>query len=400
MPSMFAFFKSLAGAKPHIAFQCHSESDIVFSDLLPMPDSTLLSIGNDRNKNSTIIELIDPIKHKKLREITLEDKYKFLCTFSDKQLLLYDDHAFSKKLFMFDYHTLNKEEFAGIKIDRSNWVEIGNKKFASFSLPNYKNEALAFQIVTHDFNTNEFNQPASLPLPKDKERGYGMSGGELIKLANGQFACQLLGHNTNYFKVFVFDKTDDAKYPFKLAHILEPSRENSHESLASGHFVGLPNGDILTYHASGQNFEVWHDGECIDYWSWGSTHQSYAQNNKDYIQCNDKTFNHGFWTNKILPMPDNEHLLCLVFGVKLFLFNMATGTMNAVKLGNIKPYDIDVFPNGQVIVRGNQGSQAHAHQLFFVDLPEMQPYAKKFEEMTSAVTCEDEYKAEHAFGLT
>ncbi|KTD43381.1 hypothetical protein [Legionella quateirensis] len=215
----------------------------------------------------------------------------------------------------------------------------------------------AFHIVMHDLQSMIFDSIVSVPIPMDHP-SYQV--GPLVKLANGHFACSVTGDNSDYFKVILFKKISNEHLDFRVIGVINPTKQHNNSSSSLSAFVGLPDGNVLTYHASGLDFQIWKGTECIERWSWRD------------IQCSDKLFTNGFWTNGVFPLPDSEHLVILASHVNLFLFNMRLKTMKIVQLQGYYPQQIEVCTNGQVIIRATQDLKKYV--LLLVDFKEILEY--------------------------
>ncbi|RAP37038.1 hypothetical protein B1207_06340 [Legionella quinlivanii] len=218
--------------------------------------------------------------------------------------------------------------------------------------------------MLHDIYCATEGRPVSAPIDVGADDGYFSN---LTKLATGQYIFKYSGYNCDDFKIFLLNKKEQANgaFQFELEGKIEPLKEHSIDSHGSGDFAALPNGDILTYHRSGRNFQVWQDTKCIKKWGWWLNEQI-------KLSCSDETYKKGFWTRKMIPLPDNEHVLVLVWGVKLFLFSLKTNLLTPVDIGNHYPYNVSVRTNGQVLV---QTSQDHTNNnLLLLEFKEMLAY--------------------------
>lgn len=300
-----------------------------------LSNGLLLYVGQLVDDNTAILTLFNPKTKAKVAERIMVSRMARVIPLDDDSFLLkteYDDklHILSAK---------NLETRENLQETISNFdtcCHISNNRFLSIHEEN-KTDATQLTLMNHDCRKKQFNQKVSFPVlikHKDTEISYT---GDLIKLDNGQIAFKVLGHNTEYFTVFVFDKKYDNE--FSLSHILRPKRYPSNGSCASGKVVALTNGRLLTYHSAGKHFQIWEGKNCVKEWSWSD----------EDIRCSVRLFSN--WTNDVAALPDGDHLL-VKMGVKLFLFNMATSQLQSVEIGKLEVFSFCIYPNGQTIING------------------------------------------------
>lgn len=375
---MLSFFKSNS-IKPNILFKKDLNTYIPYTKVYPLTNGYILSIGcdeNDINKARKFV-LLDPKTNKKIAE-NAAHPYEVVAFLSENKLLLsYED--FDKKVsskfgdgFRHHYDILNTDTLSwdnnsesdllkslnSIKDDKfyhaKDWLPLGNKKFVAVLKRRFEHKEDEFRLVIHDLKNRVFNQPASLSLPIDCKAACGNSDPffmrvKLIQLANGQLACKVKGHNTDYFKIFLFDRDPKVENQFVLTGTIHPTQEKFDRSEPEGEFVALPNGNILTYLPSGRSFQVWHGTECIDHWRWVSKRNA-KSNSKEDIPCSDIDYDKGFWSNKVYAMPDCKHLLILSRENKCYLFNMETRKLKPIDLGKLKPFKAKVTSDGKALI--------------------------------------------------
>lgn len=375
---MYAFFQRLIKQAPKADISLYGDckSYIAASSTYRLSNGLILSIGKYKpnskdKKNQTEVILFDVHAKTKIAEAILPENYTVFSNLFDNKLLLCSED--NKHIDVFDCNTLKiVGSVAGNFNDYDRWLSLGDQRFVSVEHPHYGNKNAPFRLIIQDLATKTFNQPASLPLPINEQDAVCMGDRSYInvdhlsQLTNGQFACLVRGHNTGYFSVILFDRTPGAEYEFQIAGVIKPAQESwglNDSSTPKVKYVGLPNGNILTYHLSGQDFQLWHGAECIDTWSWGKN-----------VKCDDKVFRQGFWTYQVVPLPDSENLL-INSRVKLFIFNTKSHEIQAVDLGKFEPEDVYMCPDGKAIVRAQEIRDTFAvnNTLLLVDFSKILP---------------------------
>lgn len=362
---MFSLFSRRANTnatKPSTLMQKTCQHDLI-SNMIHLPNGLMLSGGEVKaNNNKVNLELYDPIKKTKIASRQLESQGfpRFLCMSNEWTLIRCEDSGYQ---YVVNSSTLESDKKLEAELNKQklhfyDGAYVEAQQFAtlchldSTSDPTNLADRDKYVVMMHDLSTLKFNQPASniLTLPKDASSAGTGQMANFKSLSNGLFACQVVGHNTSCFQILVFKREQkEPGSPIQFTHIntLHPKTETSSQSRASGHFISLSDGKILTYHASGKHFQVWQaDGDgrqCVDEWSW----------HEKGVTCNDPIFERGFWTDKIVSLPDGKHLLFQVQNEKLFLFNMETRVVKPVELDRpeLRPWDIELGENGQVGVR-------------------------------------------------
>lgn len=321
-------------------------------------NQSLLFIDIVEDKKQTLLYLFDLDTNRTKRCKSLDKPYGFIGRLSNNHLIL-------KNLNSDDLLILDTVNFEIANQFNRQWCIYpqlhGLAEFKAITAVKTENtmneEEGAVHIVMHDLQSMIFDNIVSDPIAM--EHSYYQVG-PLVKLANGHFACSVTGENTDYFKVILFKKIRNDPLDFRVIGVINPIKQNNNSSISLSAFVGLPDGKVLTYHASGLDFQVWKGTECIERWSWRD------------IQCSDNLFTNGFWTNGVFPLPDSEHLVILASHVNLFLFNMRLKTMKTVQLHGYYPQQIEVCTNGQVIVRATQDFKKYV--LLLVDFKEILEY--------------------------
>ncbi len=361
---MFSLFKSNT-IKPKVTFKGTCKSYPVASSTHHLSDGLLLSIGVYEHSNKTEVILFNPTTHQKIKEVELEKKYRAVTDLPDNKILLRLEsrmlcHPEYKKeqynLVILDCHSLEIVEWIETpdKCElRTGWLLLENQRFATLDHSNRDN---VFKILIHDLKTKIYNQPASSALQIDRSDNCAFA--ELRQLANGTFACRVLGSINGYFKVLLLERTPGAETEFNLTGTINPW-ERLAGSTPSGDFVELLNGDILTYHSSSVNFEIWRGTERVDHW---------------HIKSYGK-----FLTSKVFPMPDGEHILISSGLSELLLFNMKTRHLQKVNLNGFIPYEVSISPEDQVVIRAGRydSDDEQYHTLLVADF-------KKFLTQTKA----------------
>ncbi len=409
----FNFFRHVENDKPSILMQQPLQSDAV-SNLMTLPNGLILSGGTLRELNDPVnLVLYDPINKTQVASRRLEScgYPRFICM-SNEWILIkcdYSDYQYVVNASTLQSDKTLEAELNIHKLDFYNGVYLGKQQFATLSCADKDNRfGGPYVIMVHDLSTMTFNQPASsiLTVPEEASAAGIGSIGAFKELPNGLFACQVYGHNTSCFQVLLFKR--DPGSPIRFTHIdtLYPEVQRSSSSAASGHFVGLSDGRILTYHESGNHFQIWQDGKCVDQWSWHND-----------VTCDDATFKNGFWTHNVIPLPDGEHLIIHPLGEKLFLFNIKNRVMKPVDLEDLalRAWNVKVCPNGQVALimsdKQNQSKFLHidlkemihyrqevTNQLDSVGLyPDVNKLVTSYISNTSSITTEEEKPATKSF---
>lgn len=373
---MFSWlFGSASRNKPSILMQQTCQHDLA-STMMQLPNGLILSGGKIEKDNQIVnLELYDPINKTLVANRRLESRGhpRFLCMSKEWVLIKCE---YSSYQYVVNSLTLQSDkkleaELNTQKLDFYDGVYLGGQQFATLS--EYSQDT--YVIMIHDLSTMKFNQPASAILTFSKEASAGGHMLDFKKLPNGLFACRVKERNTSSFQVLLFKREPGATFEFTQIKALHPKTERSSSGSASGSFIGLSDGRILTYHSSGKHFQIWQtDGQCVDEWSF----------HKD-VTCNDETFKRGLWINDVASLPDGKHLLIQVLGEKLFLFNMKTRLIKPVDFGKLEltPWDMEVCSNGQVAVR-----MTHKHKdtrLVYIDLKEMMAYRQEVTEQLYSV---------------
>lgn len=325
-----------------------------------LSNGLLLSIEGFHDDRITALTLFDPKTTTKVGERLIATDFARMIPLDDECFLLkteYDDklHILSAK---------NLETREDLQETISNFdtgCPISNNRFLSIHEQTKTNIQLT--LMSHDCETKQFNQEVSSPVLIKREVTVSPCAGDLIKLDNGQIAFKVLGHNTDYFTVFVFDKKVDG-YEFSLSHSIHPKTSRRFGSCASGNIAALTKGRLLTYHDSGKHFQLWEGKNCVKEWNWIT---------KD-TRCEDILF-------KVAALPDGDHLLVLT-RFKLFLFNMETVQIQTVNIGTLDIWSFCIYPNGQTIISAtNQGYSKNI--LLAIDFASVADYRKSVRTLVS-----------------
>jgi hypothetical protein len=350
-----------------VKFQFKCDHGLI-GDMYYLTNGFIISIGEAPGGNKTKILLFDPVEKKCIAEkildslqptIILLNQDSFLVKFSDKK---------SCVLSSVSLDILEENRSA-----HSYYTEcaLGNGRYAHVvdDDPNVRGPEGKKIIKTNSFQSL-LSIKASLPIVLEDDRPTTTSyASNLTLLANGKYVFKVLGHNSSYFKLFLLERDMQAtEIEFKQLGIIAPRRARSSDSTASGSFVPLPDGRLLTYHLTGNHFQVWEGTTCVDRWNWDDVE----------IKCDDKSHKEGFLTRDVLSMPDGEHLL-IRSDKRIFLFNMKTRNMRAVDIGELTPWCTPLVNlNGEVVIRGQAKNKEV--MLLSIDLQEMKAYREQVTE--------------------
>lgn len=376
---MFSSFFGYANrTKPTIHMQqaCQKHS---LSNMLQLPNGFVLRAGSDEEENPIHLELYDPIKKIKVATCHLESTgfSRFVCMSREWVLTKCGDG----KLYVVNSSTLERNKeleniLAAQKFDFRSGIYLGEQQFVTL---NRKDSCTnTANIKAHNLSKMEFNQSVSTICCPRILLSYK-------DLFNGLFADKTYGDGSSYYQVRLFKREQGSAIRFIQIGTLKPKMEDAGFGPASGDFVGLPDGKILTYHESGNHFQVWQDnGKCLNEWSW----------HKD-IKCDDGIFKQGFLTCDVAPFPDGEHLLILAFThlpdciYKLFLFNMKTRMMKSVDFSLFSGFGLTQYSmgmtmltNGQVAVRMSHLRQGMC--VVCIDFTEMMDYRQGTTQLLSS----------------
>lgn len=213
------------------------------------------------------------------------------------------------------------------------FLPIGNQQFLSVSTRGEER-----YILRHDYQKREFNKVISTPIAIERSAyclgGYNYcSAGHLSQLSENKFALSVSGHNTGYYKIFLFEK-DPANDQLIQTGVITPTQLRPHtlsdSSSGYGAFTVLPGGRILTYSEGYPFIEIWEGTTKKDSWS-----------SKKFVRS-------------ITPLPDGEHILLLSDGVAIYLMNIITKKIETLDIGKFKPWDVTISSQGQAIVRATK----------------------------------------------
>ncbi|MHB1948702.1 MAG: hypothetical protein ACYCQI_11395 [Gammaproteobacteria bacterium] len=357
---MFSYFFSTNKAKHSILMQQPCRQGWI-SDMKVLPNGLILSWTSIKALN---LELYDPVKKIKVASCHIAVKgISYLVCMSRERLLFCNKKE--GVLYVFNSYTLERDEkleeiLKTQKMDFEAGIYLGEQQFITKSKRIYGENSL---VSSHDLSTMKFYQPVSMGWPCKKS--------SLKDLENGLFACQLGYYDDKIrYHIGLFKRKSGPNIEFTQIGSLYPNKQDSGFGYEAGHFIGLPDGKVLTYHEAGDHFQVWQsDGKCVDEWTW----------HKDII-CDDNVFRQDFLNRDVAPLPDNEHLLILAdthhhtYIHKLFLFNMKTRVIKPVEFNGLDPWRMKVLANGQVAV--HMMDKNKKNHMLCIDFAEMLAYRK------------------------
>lgn len=368
--SFSSYFKNPTEAKPSFLMR-YANQHAMRNTLEQLPNGLLLSGGVTSDDSVAYLELYDPNKKTQVatRRLAHGGSLRFL-SLSKERVLIMSKEGFDHRIDIIDATTLNcdakleKQFREGKNSDLGGGIYLEEQQVATVC-QDAKNTDM-FAIWKHDVSKMTSELACQMERPNVLLDHGDVAIYDLQKIANDLFACKMTGDKV--FQILLFRKSGNQFTHINTLNAKADSRRH-------GRFVGLADGNILSYHESGASFQVWNeDGECIDTWSW-----------KD-VACHDKVFKQGFDLDEVRSLPDGEHLLMLSKGKKLFLFNMKTRVMNAVDFGDpkLKPMSVKVLANGQVAVHVGVG-YGRPLKLVCFDFEEMRKYRRGVtEELYSA----------------
>ncbi len=347
------FFRSKNMAGNHLQATFEMKFDEV-PRLHMLPNGFLLSITKLKNDNGTILRLFNPKTKVKVSERFFQACCNVTMLSCSKDHFLLDaDNTYILSNEDLMQNTYSDKDVSDLSVNYPITVK-----------SNRVGDDVQIVLIGYD-STGKLKEmsPPVLIKGHDAVRGYYTPGvGEKpIKLDNGQIAFSVLGHNTDYFKVFVFDKNIEGEYAYSLKHIIDPKTWPCNtDSRASGKMVALTKGRLLTYHQSGHHFQVWEGNHCIKEWNWSDIKG---------IQWVDHL------TTCVTSLPDGDHLLMEMGHQKLFMFNIETQQIERVEIGNLDVWGVCVASNGQTIINAVNKTYTQS-TLLAVDFTNIADYRK------------------------
>lgn len=334
---------------------------IVYSRFDNLPNKKVLYSTRDRAQRNTTLKIFstDDLSTS-LVERTLKGAFDLLCILSNGSILLqkilFNDDR-DESLLKICHNTLDtlstqpwkRVNAAGAIDDKSFFIVKENSLIPGYSIFIYQWKEIAF--------VESSNIPLSV-YPKSVAPINGGYIGDIFKISTNRFCCSIRGHNTDDFRVLIFDI--DAKTNEVHEHgVIQPKAQfTGTSSSASGSVVALPNGQLLTYHEANDNLQIWDTNtlNCVKEWNWAD------------IQ---KPEGFSLWLLKIKPFPDSLHLL-VHRGEEIYFFNTDKLIMKQIEL----THEIDsigkhhILPNGQVLAFMKYEDDDHVNIMQF-DLPEI-----------------------------
>lgn len=336
------FFRSINTAPARQQMQIETKHNERLNFLYELSNGFILTMEFNCINLNTQLTLFNPKSKKMIAQRTLNARSAKMTLLDNESFLLQiEDDKGSRQLIINSKNLKTLQNLTTDIPDLNTGCSINNNRFLTVDVRvNNNNNQLT--LMAHDYKTYQINQKVSAPLLIKKSDtvilGDIVYTSRPIMLDNRQIAIHVSGHSTDYFEVFVFDQKQEGEHEFVLNHIIQPKRYPVDNSCASGKIVALHNSQLLSYHSSGEFFQIWKDGQCVKEWSW-----------RDTNIVSDNEFSGP--TSNIAAMPDGEHLLVLR-NYQLFLFNIETYQVQSVKLKNTDVWDFCLCSNGQILVSG------------------------------------------------
>lgn len=323
---MFFRSKNLAPYRRHAKLEMKHYGII---HLHALPNGLLLGIQVFHDDGITSLTLFDTKTTKKIAEHIIDGHLAKIIPLDDDNFLL---KKHDNKLQILSSKNLEVIENLEETIDNFDTAcLISNNRFVS--IHEKINENLQLTLLSHDCKTKQFNQKCGSSVLIKSVNTRSSNLGKIIKLDNDQIAFKVLGNDKNYFMVHVYEKKSDNECEYTLSYTIHPKTSRRiYSNSPSGSIVALRKGRLLTYHDSGEYFQIWEGQNCVKEWNW-ITHNT---------QCADIQFEIG-------ALPDNEHLL-IKTRYKLFLLNIGTLEIKNIEVGKLDVWDFCIYPNGQTVI--------------------------------------------------
>lgn len=191
---------------------------------------------------------------------------------------------------------------------------------------------------------------------------------QIQHITKNRFCCHLRGHNTDEFRILIFEINIKTNQVNELGILKPKAQENGSGSPASGEIVVLSNGQLLTYHDCNDNVQIWDTEtlECIKEWNWSDIN---------------KPADFTVWCLNIWSFPDSIHIL-VYQGNQMYLFNTDKLQLKQMEFPDkLKPDDCgrhQVLANGQILAFVCKDNMDSDHvKIFHFDLKEMIYFREK-----------------------
>lgn len=346
------------------------EGYIVWSKYFNLPNKRILFYAQDHEQKTTTLKIYstDDLNTSIIKNI-MEGDFRFLCIAPNGTILLRDQSEFFKqKLVKICPKTLSVISTQPWKYNRYAGV-IDNERFFVIRKADdsFKNKKLERCLLVYKWDENSYVNTNKIQLSAHPNTAGGDMS-DIRSLGNNRYCCIMRGHNTDEFRVLLFDFDSKNNEVNELGIIQPIVQVHGCSSSASGELEVLPNGQLLTYHDCDDNVQIWdpQTRRCVKEWNWADVQ---------------KPDNFQLLCLKIMPLADSIHLL-VSQGEGFFLFNTDTLELKKIELEGHPKLEYHgnhhILANGQVLATiVDRAITKDWIRVLHFDLPEMVFYRKQ-----------------------